>query len=235
MFNKSKIPSGVVIEEAYLYLFLDSFEGAFDINVSEVNSTWDDVTITRNNQPCGTNLNDTSKCNVTTESTTVNALNTWFRWNITRMVRRAYSDQSRNYVSMIVRAREQSPNAQNNFASKENANSIRWPRLNITYVLSEPTPAAIGTGVQNALLSNYTNYTNQMISARSNNNSQFSGLFDWVAKKGSKVWAFNYIGSGESHIATTFNLTPSLYILQLTNATQQQITLEVEMMINATK
>lgn len=94
---------------------------------------------------------------------------------------------------------------------------------------------AIGTGIQNALLNGYINYTNQQISARDLNNNQFIGTFDRVARKGTKVWAFNYISSGESHVAGTFNLTPVLYVLQLMNTTQQQVTLEVERMINATK
>lgn len=94
---------------------------------------------------------------------------------------------------------------------------------------------SIGIGVQNALLSGYTNYTSQQIYARDLNNNQFTGTFDWVVKKGTKVWALNYISSGESHVAGTFNLTPSLHVLQLTNTTQQQVTLLVEQMINATK
>ena len=94
---------------------------------------------------------------------------------------------------------------------------------------------AIYTGIQNALSAPYTTYPSQQISARDLNNNQFTGTFDWVAKKASKVWAFNYISSGESHVANTFNLTSVLYVLQLTNTTQTQVTLLVEEMINATK
>ena len=94
---------------------------------------------------------------------------------------------------------------------------------------------AISRGVQNALLSGYTNYTSQQIYARDLSNNQFTGTFDWIAKKGNKVWAFNYISSGESHVAGTFNLTPVLYVLQLTNTTTQQVTLSVEQTINTTK
>jgi len=94
---------------------------------------------------------------------------------------------------------------------------------------------AIGIGIQNALLSGYTTYTSQQVSARDLSNNQFLGTFDWVAKKASKVWAFNYISNGENHVADTFNLTPVLYVLQLTNTTQEQVTLLVETMINDTK
>ena len=94
---------------------------------------------------------------------------------------------------------------------------------------------AIGIGVQNALLSGYTNFTYQQVYGRSLSNQQFLGTFDWMAKKTGKVWIFNYITSGESHVANAFNLTPSVYVLQIANLTTSQITLQVESLINATK
>ena len=94
--------------------------------------------------------------------------------------------------------------------------------------------AAIGVGIQNALLSGYTNYTNQQIYARKLDNTQDFGTFDWVAKKGSKVWAFNYITKGEEHVGM-FNLTPVLYVLEMSNITNTSIINRVEIMINATK
>ena len=94
--------------------------------------------------------------------------------------------------------------------------------------------SAIGKGVQNALLSGYTNYTNQQIYARKLDGTQDFGTFDWMAKKGSKVWAFNYITSGEQHVGM-FNLTPVLYVLEMSNITNSTIINKVELMINATK
>jgi hypothetical protein len=93
---------------------------------------------------------------------------------------------------------------------------------------------SIGIGVQNSLLSGYTNYTSQQISARNFNGVQDSGRFDWVAKKGSKVWAFNYVTKGEQHVGM-FNLTPTLYVLEMSNLTNFTITSFVETMVNATK
>ncbi|MBI2523033.1 hypothetical protein HYW19_01465 [Candidatus Woesearchaeota archaeon] len=95
--------------------------------------------------------------------------------------------------------------------------------------------SAIGRGVQNALLSGYTNYTNQQIYARKLDGTQDFGTFDWVAKKGSKVWAFNYITSGEEAHVGLFNLTPVLYVLEMSNITNSTIINKVELMINATK
>jgi hypothetical protein len=94
--------------------------------------------------------------------------------------------------------------------------------------------SAIGAGVQNALLSGYTNYTSQQISARSFTGTQDSGRFDWVTKKGSKVWAFNYVTKGEENVYM-FNLTPTLYVLEMRNITSANITKFVETMLNATK
>jgi len=94
--------------------------------------------------------------------------------------------------------------------------------------------AAIGAGVQNALLSGYTNYTTQQIHSRNLSNSQSRGTFDWMAKKGNKVWAFNYVTKGEQHV-NMLNLTPTLYVLEMSNITTSNITKAVEFVINATK
>jgi len=93
---------------------------------------------------------------------------------------------------------------------------------------------SIGLGIQNALLSGYTNYTDLQIYARSLNNSQVRGTFDKAAKKGSRIWAFNRIGISDSHV-NMFNLTPVLYTLEFANKTSSNITLQVEQLINATK
>lgn len=93
---------------------------------------------------------------------------------------------------------------------------------------------SIGLGIQNALLSGYTNYTGLQIYARNLSNSQVKGTFDRAAKKGTKMWAFNRIGVSDSHV-NMFNLTPVLYTLELANKTSSQITNQVELLINATK
>ncbi len=100
--------------------------------------------------------------------------------------------------------------------------------------LEAVSEATIGVGVQNALLSGYTNYTNQQIYARKLDGTQDFGTFDWVAKKGNKVWAFNHITKGEEHVGM-FNLTPVLYVLEMANITNSTIINTVELMINATK
>ena len=59
-------------------------------------------------------------------------------------------------------------------------------------------------------------------------------MFDWVAEKGNKTWALNYITLGESHVGL-FNITPVLYVLEVTNKSSGNIQLIVENMINATR
>ena len=119
-------------------------------------------------------------------------------------------------------------------SDNENTTSTSGP-LSLTITgLETGGETAIGVGVQNALLSGYTNYTEQQIYARKLDGTQDVGVFDWVAKKGSKVWAFNFITKGEEHVGM-FNLTPVLYILEMSNITNSTITTTVETMINATK
>ncbi len=93
---------------------------------------------------------------------------------------------------------------------------------------------SIGLGIQNALLSGYTNYTDLQIYARNLSNAQVRGTFDRAAKKGNKMWAFNRIGVSDSYV-NMFNLTPVLYTLELANKTSSNITLEVEKLLNSTK
>ena len=106
-------------------------------------------------------------------------------------------------------------------------------KLSITGLESQGRDS-IGKGIQNALLSGYTNYTDLQIYARNLANSQVKGTFDRAAKAGSKMWAFNRIGVSDSHV-NMFNLTPVLYTLELANKTSSNITLQVEQLINATK
>ena len=119
-------------------------------------------------------------------------------------------------------------------SNNQNTTSTSGPlKLSITG-LEAAGRTSIGIGIQNALLSGYTNYTDLQIYARSLSNSQVRGTFDRAVKKGSRMWAFNRIGVSDSN-ANMFNLTPVLYTLELANLTSINITKQVEMLINATK
>ncbi|HLC97107.1 MAG TPA: LamG domain-containing protein [Candidatus Nanoarchaeia archaeon] len=92
---------------------------------------------------------------------------------------------------------------------------------------------AIETGINNALISPAV-YTDKQIYLRNKLNNQDIGTFDKVAVKGSQRWAINYITTGESY-TNMFNITPVVYVLEMTNLTSSEITTEVENFINSTR
>lgn len=94
--------------------------------------------------------------------------------------------------------------------------------------------ASIGIGIQNALLSSYTNYTDLQIYARNLSNSQAKGTFDRAAKKANKMWAFNRIGVSDSY-ANLINLTPVLYVMEFANITSTNLTNKTQALIEATR
>lgn len=106
-------------------------------------------------------------------------------------------------------------------------------KLSITSLESN-AKNSIGIGIQNALLSGYTNYTDLQIYARNLANSQVKGTFDRAAKKGSKMWAFNRIGISDNHV-NMFNLTPVLYVMEFANLTSTNLTNQTQRLIEATK
>jgi len=92
---------------------------------------------------------------------------------------------------------------------------------------------SIGLGIQNALLSNYINYTDLQINARSLNNSQVFGTFDRAAEKGNKTWAFNRIGVSDSNV-NMFNISSVLYTMEFANLTSRNLTNFTQALIEAT-
>ena len=68
----------------------------------------------------------------------------------------------------------------------------------------------------------------------SNLSQQFRGRFDKFAIKGNKRWAINYVSQGESAITGIFNITPTLYVLQLQDLSSGAITQQVGSLINST-
>ncbi len=95
--------------------------------------------------------------------------------------------------------------------------------------------AAIETGIANALGSGYSVYTDQKVYGRHTNTSQVKGTFDEFVVYNSKRWAFNYDNETSAGFTNMFNLTPTLYVLEVYDKSSSQITLAVENMINLTK
>jgi len=93
---------------------------------------------------------------------------------------------------------------------------------------------AMEIGMSNSLGSGYSVYADQKLYSRNSANNQSVGVFDKVAKKLNKIWAFNRIGMNQSKVGM-FNITPVFYNLEFWNVTNTSIRLEVEKLINATK
>jgi hypothetical protein len=117
----------------------------------------------------------------------------------------------------------------------ENATSTSGPLSIEILGREEETGDAIEKGIDNALFGeSYTKYPNQKVYARSLSGVQKYGIFDWVVRMGNKAWAFNYITAGEEHVGM-FNISPVLYVLEMSNITNSTITSSVEALIDETK
>jgi hypothetical protein len=93
---------------------------------------------------------------------------------------------------------------------------------------------AIESGIQNALGSEYTIYTDQKLYARNSANNQFVTTFDKVVKWLNKIWAFNIL-TGNDTATDAFNITPILYVLEMTNVTNSTVNSTVYQLILDTK
>ena len=138
MFNISEIPANQNADNSILCLYVSTKKVQL-INVSHVYvHDWNEGSITWNNQPCGTNFDNSSACNLTTESSAqVNSASqyTWLCWNVTNMLGEDYESENKK-ASMILHTTDADINS---FHSKEYSDSSLRPYLNITYSSSNPT------------------------------------------------------------------------------------------------
>jgi hypothetical protein len=93
---------------------------------------------------------------------------------------------------------------------------------------------AMESGIQHALGSDYTIYTDQKLYARNSANNQFVTTFDKVVKWFNKIWAFNFL-TGNQTATDAFNITPILYVLEMTNVTNSTVNSTVYQLILDTK
>lgn len=148
-YNLSSIPAGATIDNAVLYLYVDSVLISESVSTyHQVNDSWTETGITWNNQPCpGTG------CNATAENTTTVSITGWNSWAVTNMVSNATINGNKN-ISIFLRTPEASYVLPVDFHSKEYTTDITLrPYLNITY-----TEAAAGTTPNITSWGN--NYTN---------------------------------------------------------------------------
>jgi len=86
---------------------------------------------------------------------------------------------------------------------------------------------AIENGINSALNSSATIYTDQQVYARNITGGQGLGTFDKVAVYGNKRWAFNYVTIGES-LTNLFEVRPVLYVKEISNQSSSDIESVVE-------
>jgi len=139
-FNISSIPINQAIDAAALCLYMFSDTGSHTISAYHVYSNWTESTITWNNQPCGTNFDNSANCNLTAESSLSNNGSqdgTWQCWNVKNMIEKQYTENNKN-ISVALRT-EDNINYMDSFYSKEYSNSSLWPYINITYHILDST------------------------------------------------------------------------------------------------
>lgn len=108
--------------------------------------------------------------------------------------------------------------------------------LNIELYANESNAdTAIIDGIRDSIINGSNiEYIEQRVYARNSANSQIFGLFDVATVSGNQTWAFNYISENESRI-DMFNITPSLYVLEMENHSVNKIIERVASFINETK
>jgi hypothetical protein len=132
-FNISSIPTNKNISSANLCIY-SSYVGTNGlINVYNVyNNTWDELTTTWNDNPCGTGITwNTNKCNTTYANQSTMILNNYACFNVTVPAIKAYFNGSNNLSVALGWSTTTSGNSVY-FTSKEGTAS-QTPYLNITY------------------------------------------------------------------------------------------------------
>jgi hypothetical protein len=117
----------------------------------------------------------------------------------------------------------------------ENNLSYEYTSNGTTYANETEGDNAILQGINSSEASSATNHVDQQIYV-ANTTNQSTGRFDYVAVYNSKRWAFNYVTTNDptSNFTYMFNLTPTVYILEMTNKTTTEIIGIVSKYINDT-
>ena len=154
--NLSAIPSTQIIDESKLCLYLYNDQGTQTISINHVYiSDWDEGTennldvsgqdyttnITWNNQPCGTNLDNSTACNLTAEDSLNNdgtLDGSWQCWNVTNSVSLEYDSGDKN-ISFILYT-EDLGNADYFYSKEYTGDTSLRPYLNITYHAANTAP-----------------------------------------------------------------------------------------------
>jgi len=180
-----KIKTNIMVNYSKLCLYYYTHQTDTNLSVYHVyNTTWNEGTLTWNNQPCGTNFNDSNNCNLTAESTiTLSGLglhpNKYICLNVTNIVKK--SIESGNYtISFALKTPETNPYGVNNhFYSSE---SDYKPYLYIRYssiVSFNPSTTQSGCYSQNWIFINCSIKNENTTKGYNFNGTNYTNFYDW--------------------------------------------------------
>ena len=118
--------------------------------------------------------------------------------------------------------------------SRNNSLIVRQAEESINTADEAQSRTAIEEGIRYSLGQNALIYTDQQVYARYLNTSQKLATFDKFTQNNTKRWAINYVTAGENFTSTQ-NITPSLYVLEMSNMVSSDIRTRVSFFINETK
>ena len=147
LFITRNLSQETTITNATLYIW-STTEEDHGLNIHEVNATWDEEILTWNNQPCGVGFDNAANCNLTSAGLTPDGVvDTWYPFEATAMVKKAVAE-GRGNISMALKPVAEGGTTTQIFSSKENADVIHRPILNITWEnATQPTPEFTITAV----------------------------------------------------------------------------------------
>lgn len=182
MLNLSDFPAGITADDiihANVTIFVNVIDSANVVSIYRINTSWNQNTVTWNNQPCGglTALNDT-KCNATAEDgISIGIVNTNYTFNITSMFKRALSRNEKN-VSFYVRNNEEAGTTNNiEFLSTTTADQSKAPTFYVEYTSTSPdTTLPIGNATLNISTIRINNVVNSTINITDETGLQTANL-----------------------------------------------------------
>lgn len=157
------------VQLAELCFYTGTINRDMNVSVYEVNDSnnhfggENETTLTWNNQPCGTQLNDTSKCNFTELNTTyLDFAGQWYCFDLTNKVQE-YIDNNETNLTVLISNTTSGSGGIDYFRSTEFLSTPEWiPEMNITYYpkteLNLTYDTVLNLGEYNLVQANYTLY-----------------------------------------------------------------------------